>query len=162
MDVNKLLNPKVIFITIYFLAFLTYIIYGLQPAEAADAYTVDNSLAIPNIGLISDVTSLELSNGELLTPDTIVGSYSKTNTTLLIGHSSGVFNNLDQVKIGDEISYSDKKYTVTKITYAAKEAIDMNKLLAPSDQESIVLMTCAGKMLENNDATHRLIIFASI
>ena len=42
----------------------------------------------------------------------------------------------------------------------AGEKIDMDKLLKTSRQDTVVIMTCAGKLLDGGDATHRLIITA--
>lgn len=163
MELKKRLNPRIVFFVIYFVAFFGYIIYGLQPAEATGAYVVDDVLSIPSIGLNADVTNIHIEDGELKTPDTIVGSYSKnTNKTLLIGHSTGIFQDLDDVKIGDIIKYGDNEYKVTKYVYIEKDSIDMNELLASEDKETLVIMTCAGTLLGDGDATHRIILFASI
>ena len=163
MELKKRLNPRIVFAFIYFVAFFGYIIYGLQPAEAVDSLPIDGSLSIPSIGLVSDVTNLEKTNEGLLTPDSIVGSYSENNNnTLLIGHSTGVFRDLHNVKIGDVINYDDLDYTVSKLVYIKKDAISMKELLASSDKKTLVIMTCAGELLEGGDATHRLIIFASV
>ena len=162
MELKKRLNPRIVFFVICFVAFFGYIIYGLQPAEATNAYTVDDVLSIPSIGLNADVTNLQVENGELNTPDTIVGSYSKnTNKTLLIGHSTGVFSDLDDVKIGDSIKYGDNEYTVTKYVFTEKDAIDMNELLASEEKDTLVIMTCAGTLLGDGDATHRILITAT-
>ena len=162
MELKKRLNPRIVFFVIYFVAFFGYIIYGLQPVEATNAYTVDNMLSISSIGLNADVTNIPVEAGELKTPDTSVGSYSKnTNKTLLIGHSTGIFKDLDDVKIGDSIKYGDNEYKVTKYVYIEKDAIDMNELLAPEDKETLVIMTCAGTLLGDGDATHRILITAT-
>ena len=60
------------------------------------------------------------------------------------------------------IKYGDNEYTVTKYVYIEKDAIDMNELLASEDKETLVIMTCAGTLLGDGDATHRIILFASI
>lgn len=144
----------------YVVAFAVYLIVGLQPAEARQ-YTLSGRLDIPSIRLTSDVTTLELNDHKLDTPDTIVGSYSRNvNKTLLIGHSTTVFVNLNGVAAGDTIYYNDDEYTVSKVELFQKEDIDMSKLLKSEERETIVLMTCAGKILDNQDATHRLIVTA--
>ncbi len=162
MELKKRLNPRIVFVVLYFVAFLAYIIYGLKPAEASEAYVVDNTLNIPSIGLNADVTNLQIEDGELKTPDTIVGSYSKNiNKTLLIGHSTGIFQDLVDVKVGDVIYYSGQKYEIDKYIYIEKNAIDMNELLSASKKDTLVIMTCAGTLLDGGDATHRIILFAS-
>ncbi|MBQ3473824.1 sortase [Candidatus Saccharibacteria bacterium] len=160
MEIGKRLNPRYIFFGLYIFAFLVYIVVGLQPAEAAN-YQISAKLIIPTIELNSDVTSLKIENHELKTPDTIVGSYSGAeNKTLLIGHSSTVFNNLENVKIGDEIIYDDVKYIVGEREIVEKDDVVMPELLESSEIETIVIMTCAGEDLGMGDATHRLIITA--
>ncbi len=144
----------------YVVAFVIYLIVGLQPAEARQ-YTISGNLEIPSIELVSDVTTLELNEHKLDTPDTIVGSYSRnTNKTLLIGHSTTVFANLDDVVAGDTIYYNNNKYTVRKVELFQKTDINMSRLLKSEEQETIVIMTCAGQILDNHDATHRLIVTA--
>ena len=108
------------------------------------------------------MATLQLTNEGLKTPSSIVGSYSKfNNKTLLIGHSTTVFDSLDKVKIGDNVEYSDNNYKVKKIEYLEKAEINMNELLKEDKKDTIVIMTCAGELLENGDATERLIITAS-
>ena len=144
----------------YVAAFATYLILGIQPAEATH-YEISGNLNISSIGLNSDVTTLELKDHRLNTPDTIVGSYTKYDSKIfLIGHSSTVFKNLNQVKIGNTIEYNGKTYRITDTKTLAKSEIDMNALLAPETRNTLVIMTCAGEILENQDATHRFIVTA--
>ncbi len=161
MELKKRLSPKVIFVGIYAVAFVAYLIYGLQPAEAAE-YEIATDLSVPAIGLTSGVTELKLNNHELDTPDTIVGSFSRAeNKTLLIGHSSTALNGLEAIKLKDEIIYNDKVYKVDSIQRLLKEHINMDELLKGSNKDTIVIMTCAGTDLGEGDATHRLIVTAS-
>lgn len=162
MELRRHVNFKNIFIVVYVLAFVLYIIIGLQPAKAHN-YDVSGQLYIPKIDLVSDVTTLELNNKKLDTPDTIVGSYSRNdNKTLLIGHSTTVFQNLDQVQIDDMIRLDNQIYYVDDIVVQAKDDISMMNLLKKEDKDTLVIMTCAGELLSGGDATHRLIITASI
>lgn len=161
MELRKHLDPKVVFIGFYLLVFALYIIYSVLPADATRLYDVTDKVTIPSIGLVSDVTQLSLEDGKLITPDTIVGSYTRSdNKTLLIGHSSTVFKDLDKLKVGAEIFYAHKYYVVQGIDYVAKSSVNMGRLLSAEDTDTLVVMTCAGEMLENGDATHRLIITA--
>ncbi|MBR3246485.1 class F sortase [Candidatus Saccharibacteria bacterium] len=163
MELRRRLNPKYVFIGLYILAFLVYVIYGLQPADAVDSYDVSGNIRIPSIGLNSDVTTIGLEHGELRTPDTIVGSYSRNpNKTLLIGHASTVFENLHDIRLGDKVGFNGEEYTVKSINLSVKEDIDMLELLSNSPKDTIVLMTCAGDTLEGGDATFRLIVTASV
>lgn len=145
---------------LYIVAFLGWLIVGLQPADAT-AYEVSGEVAIPSINLISSVTKLELKENKLDTPDTIVGSYSSyKNKTFLIGHSSTVFKNLNQVKIADSIFYDNKEYRIIKTQLQKKSDVDMKKILKAESKDTLVVMTCAGEPMGNHDATHRLIITA--
>ena len=161
MELKKHLNFKYIFIGLYVASFLAFIIYGVIPTNAVDAYEIDSELSMPSIGLNSGVTKLELGKDGLETPDTIVGSFSNnTNKTLLIGHSTTVFNNLKNVRLEDTFEYNGKTYEVRMIDMVAKDKISMNRILQSEEKDTIILMTCAGTLLNNGDATHRLIITA--
>jgi LPXTG-site transpeptidase (sortase) family protein len=88
--------------------------------------------------------------------------------TVLNGHSNvngAVFRNLKYVKIGDEITIfsgeQDYHYIVTQ-KFSVKEKnvslearIENAKLIAPTQDERLTLITCA-----NPGATHRLIVIA--
>ena len=160
MELKQRLDPKVVFTGLYVILFLIYVVIGLQPADAVQ-YAISGRLDIPSIDLSSGVTDVELENGDLNTPDKIVGNYSTANSkTFLFGHSTTVFQNLNKIKLGDEISYDDKVYEVVDVTVQEKSDISMSKLLAKEDSESIVLMTCAGDLYDDGDASHRLIVTA--
>lgn len=161
MELRKHLSPRIVFAGLYMLAFLGYVIYGLRPAEAVQSYEIADELIIPSIALDADVTKLQLETDGLRTPDTIVGSYTKSdNKTLLIGHSTTVFRNLHEVDLDADIVYDGREYRVVAIDMTTKGKIDMNELLQKSDKDTLVMMTCAGELLENGDATHRLMITA--
>ena len=161
MELKKRLNPKTVLIGLYAVVFAVYVIIGLRPAEAARSYEISAMLSIPSIGLVSDVTNLQIEDHELKTPDHIVGSFSRAeNKTLLIGHSSTAFQNLNRLDVGEEISYGDHIYMVQKVEVLEKSAIDMSKLLKKADEDTLVVMTCAGTDLGDGDATHRLIVTA--
>lgn len=161
MELRRHFDLRYVFVGLYVLFFALYIVVGLQPAEAAVSYDISANLSIPAIGLRSDVTELTLHDGNLDTPDTIVGSYSRAdNKTLLIGHSTTIFAHLDDIRLGDMIEYNNTSYTVISYTIQAKSDISMTRLLKATNNDTIVLMTCAGELLENGDATHRLIVTA--
>lgn len=160
MELKRRLNPRVIFVVVYILAFAAYIMIGLRSAEAAN-HVVSAELNIPEIGLTSDVAELTRNGDELTTPDQIVGSYSRANNkTLLIGHSTTVFRNLSNVKLGAEVNYDNTTYKVVAIDMAPKSNVNMNKILAGTDKNTIIIMTCAGQLLGDSDATHRLMVTA--
>ena len=162
MEIKKRLNLRSVLAVVYFVCFGIFLNIGLRPAEATN-YEISAKLAIPAIGLTSDVTTLELEDHQLDTPDYIVGSFTRAkNKTLLIGHSTTVFSNLNEIKLGDEIFYDETNYKITNIEVLEKPDVDMDKILATEDVDTLVLMTCAGELLTNGDATHRLIITAVI
>ena len=158
MDLKRHLNPKSVFIGLYVFAFLIYIIVGLSPVDASN---YDGSITIPSIDLDSEVTKLSLVDHELKTPDYIVGSFSRNEQKeLLIGHSTTVFSDLKDIKLYDQIYYNNSTFEVRMIDMIPKSSVSMYDLLASTEKRSIVLMTCAGQMLDNGDSSHRLIVYA--
>lgn len=157
---KKLPKSRVIFIAFYAVFLAAYIIIGLQPAEAA-SYKISSNISIPSINLTSGITKLTLENGQLSIPDDIIGEfYSSKKNVLLLGHSTSSFQNLENVKLEDIINYNDKTYRVSDIKIVEKESIKMTELLKSTGTSKLTLMTCAGTLLPNQDATHRLIITA--
>lgn len=162
MEIRKTVDLRKLMIVLYSMFFVVYLIFGLTPAEATQ-YETAKKLAIPAIGLQSDVTDLKLENYALKTPDTIVGSFAGAeNNTLLIGHSSGIFENLNLLKVDDEIIYDEKLYVVKEIGILEKKDVDMSEILSSREVDTIAIMTCAGEDYGNGDASHRLIVKASL
>ena len=162
MELKRKFDFRKIVTILYIVAFLVYLIIGLTPADAA-SYQISGGLVIPKIELISPVTTLELNDHKLNTPETIVGSYSNAfNKTLLIGHSSTIFKNLSKITGGDTIYYNDREYTITKTELLKKTDIDMDELLKSETVDTVVIMTCAGQRVGEHDASHRFIVTATI
>ena len=162
MELKQRLDPKYIFIGLYVVIFLLYVIIGLQPAKAK-TYAVSGRLEIPSIGLVSDITDTGLVDGALETPESIVGSYlENTNKTFLYGHSSTVFNGLHHIKINDTINVNGTSYKVVDSAILPKSAISMKEILKSETSDTIIIMTCAGDLYSDGDASHRLIITAVI
>ena len=160
MELRKHLDYRKIFIALFCLVFVAYFVYGLAPAEAAN-YNISGKVEIPAIGLSSDIAKVDLIDGRLSVPDEIVGDYSPhRNATFLFGHSTTVFSELNIVKLGDEVLYNGTTYRVVARDMISKQLINMNKLLTEKEKDTLILMTCAGTLLDNGDATHRLIITA--
>ncbi|MBR2543216.1 sortase [Candidatus Saccharibacteria bacterium] len=160
MELKKRFSLRKVFIILYSFLLSVYLIVGFLPTKSI--YAIDTQLKIPAINLVSDVTILESKNGKLDTPDLIVGSFSRAeNKTLLVGHSTTIFENLDKLKINDTVIYKSKLYKVKKRELLEKNEISMRQVLKNESDDTIVLMTCAGEMLENMDATHRLIVTAT-
>ncbi len=163
MELRRRLSPKYIFVALYFVCFVLFLVIGLRPTFVALAtdYDLTGKVLIPSIGLTSDVARLSLTNGKLDTPDTIVGSYQKNpHKIFLFGHSSTVFNDLHLVQLGEQILYNGATYQISNIVIVEKSEIKMNKLLQETPRDTLVIMTCAGELLEGGDATHRLLVTA--
>ena len=160
MRVKSYWDFRIIIAIACFSVFTFCLLKYFEPVEALD-YPITGQISIPSIELASGVSDVPLTDGELKTPAKHVGSYSKNNNkTLLFGHSTTVFSNLIDATLGDEIIYNDYIYNIYQIEVSEKSAISMKKLLAPSDKDTIVLMTCYGELYDNGDSSHRLIIFA--
>lgn len=152
---------RVLAVAFFAIALPIYVFIGFQPATDAEAKNYPQ-LEISSIGLQTPVKNLELVDHQLETPASIAGSYSQNpHKTLLIGHSSTVFSNLQNVQLADSIVYDENSYNITRIETVAKENIDMADILAATDRETVVIMTCAGEPLPDQDATHRLIVYAT-
>ena len=152
---------RAIFVGIYTMLFGAYLIVGAPIVEARE-YDIAGQISIPSISLTTDVAALTLRGNRLDTPDHIAGSFSRSpHKTLIIGHSSTVFQDLDNVQLGDQLQYADTDFIVTNITTLAKTEIDMNDLLTTADTDTVIIMTCAGTDLGHGDATHRLLVTAT-
>ncbi|MDO4612375.1 MAG: class F sortase [Candidatus Saccharibacteria bacterium] len=162
MELKRKFNFKTCLIAVYVLFAVFYLVIGFLPAEATE-YMISSSLSIPEIELSAEVTELELDDEGLETPDKIVGSFSYAeNKTLLIGHSTTVFEDLSQVGAGSVVVYDGREYIVREAKTLAKDRIDMRKVLAEAEVDTIVMMTCAGELFGDGDATHRLILTATL
>lgn len=162
MELKRRLDLRICLTVIYVLVAAVYLFVGLQPANA-EGYEISSRVVIPEAGLSADVTRLELANNALPTPDFIAGSFSRAkNKTLLIGHSTTAFSELWRADIGDEIIYDGRKYEVKLIEVYEKSGVNMNEILEPEDVDTVVLMTCEGELLPGGDATHRLVVTATI
>lgn len=161
VELRKHIDFRVVIATICFaVATFCFLNYNF-PAVASKGFDATMELVIPNINLSSEVAPTHMDNRKIVTPDTIVGSFSRaTNKTLLVGHSTTAFEGLDEISISDEIIFNNNKYIVTQIELADKNVVNMDLILAPAEQDTLVLMTCAGELYENGDASQRLIITA--
>ena len=151
-----------IFIGAFFAIMLpVYIFIGLQPTPSVDAAGYPQ-LEISSINLKTPVVTLELTGRQLVAPDTIAGVYSNAkNKLFVIGHSSTVFKKLEQIHVDDLIIYNNATYRVQDLKTLRKNDIDMKAILQAEEPETMIIMTCAGEPLPNQDATHRLIVTAT-
>lgn len=153
---------KVLTTTFFMIMLPIYLFIGLQPAPLVDAASYP-SLEIPAIHLKTPVASVELIDRQLAVPATIAGIYQPfANKLFIIGHSSTVFRNLDQLEIGQTFSYDGGQFIITDRKILEKSTISMNEILSDTPEKTIIIMTCAGESLPDQDATHRLIITAKL
>ena len=154
---------------VYFVAGFAFLAIGMQPIKnagsvyAAESETAEESLEIPSISLSAPVKISTLTGRDLSVPEQIAGSYSMhENKFFIFGHSSTIFKDLKNLKVGDEIYYQNKKFLITKTEEKPKEDIDMAEILQAEVVPTVVLMTCSGNRIEEtaNDYTHRIIITA--
>lgn len=138
-----------------------YAFVSMQPASSVDmsGYPV---LSLPGIELETPVEKLSLDDHRLIAPPNIAGSYTQNDhKTLIIGHSSTVFEHLDNVRTGQVLTYDGYDYAIQSVETVAKPNIDMAEVLAATPVDTIVIMTCAGTPLPDQDATHRLLVTAT-
>lgn len=157
----RLKRPKIglIFGALYFclVAGITAYFFLPKPVDASS----DERLFIPSIGLIARVTDIERDGNTLKSPDYIAGAYHATNhKTVLIGHSSTIFNNLHNIRLKDKFTFDNKSYTVVKTEILEKALIDMNEVVAETEKNTLILMTCYGESLGGQDFSHRFIVTA--
>ncbi|MBR3264055.1 sortase [Candidatus Saccharibacteria bacterium] len=170
---SRFSREKKIYLTIfltYFVAAFVFLTIGLQPIKnseavyASEAESAINVLSIDSISLSAPVKAVMLNGKTLEVPEQIAGAYSVyNNKTLIIGHSSTIFANLKNVKLGEKISYNGKEFTINDIREEKKEDIIMKDILREETTDTVILMTCSGEKIEgtSGDHTHRLIITAN-
>lgn len=163
-------SKKILAVALYCLFLTGYVVVGFWPSESSASEEIamasedlSGQLIINSIGLSSPVKAVRLQDRTLEVPDKIVGSFSKNeNKIFLFGHSSTVFENLKNVNFGDVVDYNDHSYRITNIEVRKKSEISMTNVLRAEEKDTLVLMTCAGESLGNDDYSHRLIITAEV
>lgn len=88
-------------------------------------------------------------------------------TAVLDAHNTAAFQDLYMVKEGDEIDVyltngEVRKFVVGKAHTYSMTSLSPLTLFAPSDGTDLNLITCAGTLLGNGEATHRLIVSAEL
>lgn len=166
---GKIFNPfswsprtiRVVFSAFFLIALPLYLYVGFRPAHHVEAVSYP-LLEIPSIGLSTPVEPLALEGRELTAPTTIAGSYQRfENKLFIIGHASTVFQHLNQIQVNDFLVYNGETYQVFQIETLAKEDIDMSSVIGNTPTPVMIIMTCAGTPLPGQDATHRLLVYAS-
>ena len=92
--------------------------------------------------------------------------------TNIIAHANGpsmlgLFDNLDKLVAGDEVSVENEAGEIFKYQMMAKKTValdkvDMNKFIRPADgiNERLNLMTCTGGWVQNSRTRdHRIIVY---
>lgn len=148
------------FVTLLLVLAPFYFFSCIQPASSIEAASYPE-LVIPSISLTTPVIPLEMTERQLIAPAEVAGSYSQAeHKQFIIGHSSTVFENLHNINLNDSFFYQNHEYVITSIDTVRKSDVDMDAILAPSNIDTIIIMTCAGAPLPDQDATHRLIVTA--
>ena len=170
---NSLFNPLrwsrrlvvVVLLTFYIVGGGFYV-FGLS-AFATNVGETVGVLRIPQVKVATDVRVALLDGDELLTPEKSAAIYERGGKKFIYGHNTTVFRNLDSIFEGDAIYFVDSAgaeldYFVTKVGYLSVDEIDMDLLLGEmSGENDLILMTCAGKIV-NGDYDERLVIFARL
>ena len=152
-------KSTLVFAFLYLALIAGFVAYVFMP-KSADASSKER-LFIPSIGLVARVKDIERTGNQLIAPDTIAGAYQATNhKTVIIGHSSTIFENLKNLKIGETFTFDNNSYKVSRREILEKKYVDMEAVVAETEVKTLVLMTCHGEPLGGQDFSHRLIITA--
>jgi LPXTG-site transpeptidase (sortase) family protein len=144
---------------LYILIIAGFITYVFTP-KTADASS-EERLFIPKIGLIARVKNIDRQGSKLIAPDAIAGAYQPTNhKTVIIGHSSTIFKDLKNLSGNETFTFDSKKYKIIRREIVEKKFVDMAEIVAETQKNTVVLMTCYGESLGGQDYSHRLIITA--
>lgn len=130
-------------------------------------------LRITSINLTAKVLPVTLTPERLVdVPQNDVGWYGdipgKTGTAVFDGHSTGIFNNLYNVKAGDDIFSEDTTgnifhYRVTKKDLVDVESFPVEKVYANNGRKQLNIVTCAGNYDGfKKDFTKRTIIYSEM
>jgi LPXTG-site transpeptidase (sortase) family protein len=141
---------------------ITYFAVGLMPARAEDELTAVGTLSIGSINMEqAEVVETKAKGKQLIIPDEKIAIYSTHKSKLLLmAHSETAFRDINRLNIGDEIIYNGEKYEVLSMKYEQIEDIKMSEILKAEEKKTIVLMTCAGKEMDDGNFSERLIIEA--
>lgn len=136
------------------------------------------SLSIPAIGIVAPLVPMGVRNGYMDLPDSphAVAWYDFTSKPGMggnavfsahvdyIDYGPAVFWNLGKVRPGDGVFVRLRdgaliRYVVTSAQVIPLEALDVAAAIAPTEQESITLITCTGQFAAGN-YSHRVIVHA--
>lgn len=146
------------------------------PIKAID-HGVPTWIYVPSIGLSSPIKGVGIDKkGNMDVPSgktSDVGWYKhgtlpgNTGTAVLDAHVTAAFKDLEDIKIGESIYiYTSTGKILRFVTKKAKtyeaKTTDPRVLFAPSKSPDLNLITCAGTLLGDGEATHRLIVTAKL
>ena len=132
---------------------------------------------IPSINLFSKIQGVGVNKkGNMDVPSgktNNVGWYKhgvtpgETGTAVLDAHNTAAFKKLNALPVGEEIyiytsSSEWLKFEVTKAKTYPVEKLSPSTLFAQANAPQINLITCAGLLLGNGEASHRLIVSAKL
>ncbi len=151
-----------IFFGLIFAFTIPLYLFGFS-AFASPVMPQNASLRISAIGIFAPVSPGILNGKTLEVPNSRIASYTNGHKVFLYAHNTGIFQDLNQLKIGDKISYiqdnTTQNFTVSDIQTLAKQNVNMGKLLTDTESSQLILMTCAGQKIDD-DYIERLIIYA--
>lgn len=134
-------------------------------------------LYIPSINLFTNIQGVGVNEkGNMDVPSgktNDVGWYQygvtpgNTGTAVLDAHNTAAFQNLNSVPLGSEIyvwTTEGKwlRFTVTKANTYSVNSLSPWTLFEQTQNKQLNLITCAGTLLGNGEATHRLIVSAEL
>ena len=147
------------------------VVETVEPEPEPVVETIPEAAYTPVVAPQATYTVTSYSSGVMVNPAGII----KTGN-LIYGHNSGnIMGSLASRYIGETITINEggviQGYQITgMITYEKTsdgeydylngDPFIMNDLIDGAMGHSVALMTCAGQMLPDNDATHRLVVFA--
>ena len=173
---------------IFLLTFAFFFLADFKFAQAAEISSATISsmatssetplyIYIPSIDLLTKVQGVGIDKkGNMDVPSgktKNVGWYKygttpgKPGTAVLDAHNTAAFKNLDSLKTGEDIFIYTSggewlQFTVTKAKTYAIEKLSPSTLFASTKTKQINLITCAGKLFGNGEASHRLIVSAKL
>lgn len=149
---------KFVFSCCYFIIIAFLVSQILRPSKIVEATSY---LKIPTINLSTPVSTVHLHGSELSTPEEIAGVYfANPNKIFILGHVSTVFKNLSKITSESSFEFDGKKYQIKETFILEKSKIDMKNILKPEYSPTVIIMTCHGTPLGNQDYTHRFIATA--
>jgi sortase A len=180
---KKFVQTSYIHLSLLILAFVFPPIFGAHAdttyASLPSSYSPETPafVYIPSISLFSSVLGVGVNEkGNMDVPSGLtndVGWYKygilpgNTGTAVLDAHNTAAFKFLHLVPEGGDIYILTSKgqmmhFKVTRAETYSMEVLKPQTLFATTDKKQINLITCAGTLLGNGEATHRLIVSAEL